>query len=500
MSTDLLIRGATVLDPGSPLRTTDIRIADGVITAVGDGGAPGSARVIDGTGAIATPGLVNAHTHSGQHLDRGVAPNLPLDLWLIWVVYGGPGFDADDAYTLAAAGAIEMLETGCTSVLDHAWLPTDGFAAHAEAIMSAYADVGIRAGLAPMIQDRDIFESMSFEGTGHATPEPLAEPTDPALLVGLMRDFLDRWETLHPLLTPMVGPSAPQRCSDELMAGLAALTDERDALFHTHVLETRTQIVATRRRYGRSIVDVLGDLRLLGPRSSLAHGVWMDADEYAAVRDSGTTIVHNPLSNLRCGSGLLPLGDLVRGDVAVALGADGAASNDNQNMFEAMKVASIVHTLYDHHTRWPTATDVWRACLAGAAALGRPPARITAGAPADLVLLDAGRHTTLDHESLVRSLVLAEHGESVRTVVVDGRVVVEDGQVATVDRTTIDRRARALQQRIAEALAGRRDVYDRYADALAAIEDHAMATPVGVERRAAVTPAFATPTTAPSNA
>lgn len=491
MSADLLIRGATLLEPTAPLRTADIRIDDGLITGVGDAGASSAARVIEADGLIATPGLVNAHTHSGQNLDRGVAPNLPLDLWLIWVVHGGVPFSADDSYTLAAAGAVEMVETGCTAVVDHAWIPPEGFAAHAEAIMSAYADVGIRAGLAPMIQDRDIFESMSFDGTGHPPPAPFGDPLDPELLAERMDTFLTTWAHRHARLTPMVGPSAPQRCSDRLMELLAGLTRRHDALFHTHVLETRTQIVATRSRYGRSVVEVLADLGLLGPRTSLAHAVWMDAEEYTAVRDSATTIVHNPVSNLRCGSGLLPLADLLAGGVQVALGADGAASNDNQNMFEAMKVAALVHTLYGDHTTWPTATSVWETCLRGAAALGRPTGTIAPGAPADLVLLDGRRHVPLERDSLARSLVLAEHGQSVRSVVVDGRVVVEDGRVATVDRYDIERRAQALQQRIGEALPERRAVYDRYVDALTDVHRHAMAAPVGIERLANVTPAFA---------
>ncbi len=163
------------------------------------------------------PGLVNAHTHSGQHLDRGMAPNLPLDLWLMWVVYGGIPFSPDDSYTLAMSGALEMLRTGCTAVLDHAWVPADGFDDHVEAMASAYADAGIRCGLAPMIQDRDIFESMAF-GDDDAPP-PLGDPVDPMLLVEAMERYLTDYAG-RARFTPMVGPSAPQRCSDDLMVGL----------------------------------------------------------------------------------------------------------------------------------------------------------------------------------------------------------------------------------------------------------------------------------------
>ena len=115
MSTsELLVRGATILDPDAPLRAADIRAEGGTITEVGPGLRPGTAQVVDAAGLLATPGLINAHTHSGQNLDRGMAPNLPLDLWLIWVVFGNISTTADDFYTLAMAGALEMLETGCT--------------------------------------------------------------------------------------------------------------------------------------------------------------------------------------------------------------------------------------------------------------------------------------------------------------------------------------------------------------------------------------------------
>ena len=490
-ASELLVRGATILDSDGPLRVADIRTEGGTITEVGPGLRPGSARVIDADQMVAMPGLINAHTHSGQSLDRGVAPNLPLDLWLMWVVFGNISITADDRYTLAMAGALEMLESGCTAVLDHGSVPPWDFEDFSEAIMSAYADAGMRAGLAPMIGDLDIFDTMSFEGASGPRPEPLGDPFDPGGLVEAMTAFFDRWQGAHPRLTPMVGPSAPQRCSHELMDGLARLATERDALFHTHVLETRTQIAANLERYGRSSVSYLEDLGLLYPGSSLAHCVWMDSDEYDTVRRTGTTIVHNPLSNLRCGSGILPVADLLEGGVSVALGADGAASNDNQNMFEAMKFASLIQTLHGPHLRWPQPHAIWRMCLqGGAAALGQPLGSLKPTSAADIVLLSTERHVPVHAEGLVASLVLAEHGESVHTVIVDGEVVVSEGRSTRVDDTAMAERSRDLQRRIHEGLPERQALYDRYADVLTEVHDHAMAQPAPVERLAAITPAF----------
>ncbi len=276
------------------------------------------------------------------------------------------------------------------------------------------------------------------------------------------------------------------------MEGLAALARDRGALFHTHVLETKTQIAANLERYGRSSVSYLGDLGLLTPRSSLAHCVWMDPAEFSAVRQGGATIVHNPVSNLRCGSGLLPVADLLEGGVSVALGADGAASNDNQNMFEAMKFASLIQTLHGSHERWPQPHTIWRMCLrGGAAALGRPLGSLQAGSAADIVLLSTDRHVPVHAEGLAASLVLAEHGESVHTVIVDGEVMLSAGASARVDSAAAAGRARELQRRIHEALPERQAFYGRYVDVLTEVHDQAMQEPAAVQRLAEITPAFA---------
>ena len=502
-SGELLVKGATVLDAHGPLRIADIRIDGAIIAEVGSGLRAGSARTVDAADMIAMPGLINAHTHSGQSLDRGVAPNLPLDLWLMWAVLGNISVTAEDRYTLAMAAALEMLTSGCTAVLDHGWVPPWDFEDYSEAIMSAYADAGMRAGLAPMIGDLDIFDTMSFEGASLPRPAPLGDPFDPHELIDSMTAFFDRWQDAHPRLIAMVGPSAPQRCSFELMDGLARLARDRDAPVHTHVLETKTQIAANLERFGRSSVDYLRDLGLLTPKTSLAHSVWMDSEEYSAVRDCGATIVHNPVSNLRLGSGILPVADLLEGGVSVALGADGAASNDNQNMFETMKFASLLQTLHGSHTRWPQPRTIWQMCLkGGAAALGQPHAlgSLTPGKAADIVLLSAQRHVPVHADGLITSLVLAEHGESVHTVIVGGEVMISDGASTRVDMAETARRSRELQQRIHEHLPQRQAFYDRYADVLAEVHDHAMAEPARVQRLAEITPAFADAPTASTDA
>jgi cytosine/adenosine deaminase-related metal-dependent hydrolase len=477
-----------VLDPELPFEPADIGIVDGRVAEVGRIPAASASTTIDGHGMVAMPGLVNAHTHSGQHLDRGVAPNLPLDLWLMWVVYAGIEFTPDDSYTLALSGALEMTRTGCTAVLDHPWVPAEGFELHIDAMTSAYADAGLRCALAPMIQDRDIFESIGFGDM--PTPAALSEPVEPAHLIDCMRQFLSDHAD-RSLLTPMVGPSAPQRCSHELMTGLVDLAKEYSAPLHTHVLETRSQVFATRARYGASVVEYLHEIGALNARTSLAHCVWLDADEYELVRAAGSTIVHNPISNLRCGSGLLPLGGLLDNDVNVGLGADGAASNDSQNMFEAMKIAALMHTMSGSFPNWPTASDIWATCLRGGArALGADIGSLTPGSSADIVLLDTERHAAVSRDALVRSLVFAEHGDSVHSVIVDGNVLIEDGVRRTVPADH-GARERELLVRIHESLPGREAVLSEYGPALGVIHERDEARPLAINRMPTITPAFA---------
>jgi cytosine/adenosine deaminase-related metal-dependent hydrolase len=477
-----------LLDPDAPFEAADIRISGDTIVEVGPNLRAQDEEVLDATEKLVMPGLINAHTHSGQSLDRGLVPSLPLDLWLMWVVYGGVKQTPDEAYTTAAAGALEMLHTGCTAVLDQAWIPTADFEAHSDAIMSAYADLGLRATVAAMVQDRDVYESFPLDLVpDHPVPAPLSRPEDPERLAEQVATFIDRWTGKREQLIPIPGPSAPQRCSDEFLARIAEVAAARGIKVHTHLLETKSQVFATRHRYGKSVVEHLADLRLLGPQMSFAHCVWLDGSEYKTLRDAGSVLVHNPISNVRCGSGLLPLGPLLRMGMPVALGADGAASNDNQNMFEVLKFATLIHTLYGDFRQWPPATQVWRACLrGGAAAIGQAIGAIAPGAKGDLVVLGLDRHALRPKEQMVTSLVMAEHGESVETVVVGGTVVLKDGRSTRVSESDLIRRSRAFMTRANDEFDRRKHIYGSAEALISAMLDEVTARDLPVHRLAAV--------------
>ena len=479
----LVVAGSHILDPARPVEVADIRIENGRITEIGQNIETRGAELIDATGMLAMPGLINAHTHSGQSLDRGTTPNLPLDLWIAWAVFGSVPRTPDDAYTTAAAGAMEMLVTGCTAVLDHVYIDPDNFDEHVEAVVTAYEDTGLRAAVAPMLGDLSFADSLPRHLAGES-PLPEGPPLDPEMLREHMERFVVDQRDRHDRIIPLLGPGAPQRCSDEYLTMLIELAARHDVGIHTHLLETKSQVFAGRERYGRSTVAHIDDMGLLGRRSSLAHVVWADPAELSLIADRAATVVHNPWSNLRCGSGVMPMQEMVEAGVEIAVGADGAASNDNQNMFEALKLATLLQTLVGPHDEWPTAESVWaRSLSGGAAAIGRAVGSLAPGMLADIVLLDLDRHVVADREHLVASLAFAEHGESVDTVIVHGEIMVRDGRSTRIDETDLGNRARAFQRRLHDHLDERTAVFSRWQPALEEIEAAVDDLPLDIERR-----------------
>ncbi len=471
-----MIRGATILDPVSPLRRADIRIKQGLITEIDEGLRPESEAVIDAWDRVAMPGLVNAHTHSGQSLDRGTALNLPLDLWMVWSIYAGIEHSPEDSYTTAASGALEMLTTGCTTVIDQVFLPAEDFFSHAAAVRAAYEDVGMRAYMAPMLQDRDFLKSLELESLASASRPAPSPDYEPQGLIGHLRRFVDGFEGADRRLRPMLGPTAPQRCSDEFMVLVTGLAKERDLRVHTHLLETKTQRLACARRWAGPLLEHLSEAGLLSSRTSFAHGVWLAPDEHRAIKAAGAVVVHNPISNMRLGSGVLPLQFLLASGVPVAVGTDGAASNDSQDMFEALKSASMLNTLYGGFRTWAQPEDVWRACLLGGAqAVGERIGRIEVGAAADVVLVRADHHVLAPRDHLVASLVNGGIKGSIDTVIVAGRLVVEDGTPAFSGAKELKARSHTYMERSAKSYESRRRVYDDYKDLIAtAIDDAAI--------------------------
>jgi guanine deaminase len=477
-----LAGGRLIVERGGGAHATsepvDVRIRDGRIEAVVPHAPPSPAApgALDVTGMLVVPGLVNGHTHSHETFHKGRYENLPLELWMHYVrpPFPTPALDAETVYLRTMVSAIETLRGGATTVVDDVNQFPDLRADHIEAVFRAYEDLGLRALVSVSLFDRPFFRAVPFieeEMPPALLAELAAAPgPDPRRLLDLAADLIRRRHPHRQRVGFIVAPSAPQRCTDRFLADLLGLARQERVPAITHVHETRLQAVSGQLFYGKSMVAHLDDLGGLGPLLSLIHGVWLRPDDVARLARAGATIQHNPVSNLRLASGLGPVRALLDGGVNVSLGSDGCGSCTAARMLDVVGAAAMLHTLRGEMRDWVGAGEAWAmATVNGARALGfEDLGRVAAGQRADLVCyrLDGVGFTPLNDP--LRQLVCGERGQSIDTVVVDGRAVMRGGRIVTVDEPALLTAARDVHARLRPDLArsdalvdGIRPVYER---------------------------------------
>lgn len=470
----LLVRGGRLLDDRHEVEDADLLIEDGVITERRAGlEPPAGVEVVDVSGALVVPGLINAHTHSNQTLEKGLCDALPLDAWMVIASYGGAGalLGPEELKVSTLMGAIEMLRTGTTSVVDCVRVDLECFADGLDAVMGAYIESGMRAGVAAQYTDIDFFSSLPVElidaGDQLIRP-PRAAPEE---VLAQVDEFIGRWRDRHPRVQPMLGPSSLPRCSTELFEASIDLARHREVRLQTHLLSARSQVPFAHSRYGTSMVRHLDRLGCLEEWASFAHAIWLDDDEIEMLAASPAAAVHNPVSNLKLGAGIAPAPALWRRGGRVALGADGASSNDSQNLWETVKMAALLHRVVLDPDDWPGSADALGMCWqGGATVLGRSVGSLDVGAAGDLVVLEWGQLLPAPTEQLRHQLVYSELGSSVDLVVVDGDVVVRDGEVLTIDVKAVQEAAREVVERIWATLPARLARFDEVAPTLARLE------------------------------
>lgn len=466
-----VIRGALLADPAKRrAEPADVLIEDGVIRAVGGAGlrAPEGARVVEAAGMLIHPGLVNAHTHGHGGLARGQGDRWTLELLLAAAPWIGGGRALADKKLTALICAAEMAGKGCTAAYDlyaEFPLPTrEGLDAAAE----AYAEVGMRAVIAPMVADRTLYEAVP--GLMEALPDELRAAAERQRLapreqtVAAIADILRHWRWDAQDIRAAVAPTIPLHCADEFMCACAKLARHHGVPLHSHVGESKVQAVAGLKRYGKTLVAHLDTLGLLGPDFTAAHGIWLDDEDLRRLAAHGASLAHNPGSNMRLGNGLFGLRRALDLGVNVGLGTDGASSSDNLNMYEAMRCASMVSKVQGPDPRaWASVEEVYRAATAGSArALGfRDIGAIAPDMKADIVFLDLSALNWIPHNGTVNQLVHAEDGTSVRHVMIGGRFVVRNGKLLTVDVAKLAREAEAARDRLEALNAGMREVFER---------------------------------------
>jgi guanine deaminase len=463
-----LIRGGLIAEAATRRAApADILVEDGIIRAVGTGlAAPADARVEDATGLLLHPGLINAHTHGHGGLARGLADTWTLELLLAAAPWMGGGRSLADKKLSTQLVAAEMALKGVTAAYDlsaEAPLPTrDGMDAMAE----AYAEVGLRAVIAPMVADRTVWDAVP--GLRDALPDALraqVDATRPApgdATLAAMREVLQHWRWGAADIRAALAPTIPLHCADEFLCGCGALAKEFGAPVQSHVGESKLQALAGMQRYGKTLVQHLDSLGLVGPGFSAAHGIWLIDDDLRLLAAKGAAIAHNPGSNMRLGNGMFRLRRALDLGVTVGIGTDGVSSSDTSNMYEAMRAAfQLAAVQGPDPADWVSAEEVWRAGTEGSArALGFADiGAIAPGMKADIVFLDLAHPNWMPLNATVNQLVHTEDANALRHVMVGGGFIVRDRRLLTVDLAKLAREAEAARARLEALNAEKRQLF-----------------------------------------
>ena len=416
------------------------------------------------------PGLINGHTHGHGNLAKGMGDRWSLELLLNAAPWIGGGRELEDKYLSTLIGAAEMLLKGTTAAYDLSFeFPaptTDGVAASAK----AYKDAGMRCVLAPMVADITFFDAIP--GLYDALPAHLQKEI-PSLRLAPAETTLERiksvlegWEIDTDWVRPAVAPTIPHHCSERFLTGCRDLARAHGVGLHSHVAESKVQAVTGRRLYGKTLLQHMDAMGLVGPDFVVAHGVWLDDEDMKRLAGHGASVSHNPGSNALLGSGIADARRMLELGVNLGIGTDGANCADNQNMYEAMRTALYVsHVRGPDTSLWLETAEILKAATEGSAkALGMQQiGKIAKGYKADIVFLDLGAINWIPMNDPVNQLVQTEDGTSVHSVMVGGRFAVRDRKLVNVLLASLAKDVEATRDRLASLNRERRELVAKLA-------------------------------------
>jgi 5-methylthioadenosine/S-adenosylhomocysteine deaminase len=443
---DLLILGGTLVTgraDGLVLRDAGVAVAGATIVAVGPRGEVqahySAARTVTADDMLVFPGLVDTHTHLYQTLLKGIGDDLPLMEWLdACTLPSIPHLTPRMCYVAAALGCIESLRSGCTTIFDYMVDHPD--IEVYDAILQAFDDVGIQGILGRGLRDRQT------EATALNLPSFASQLADCARLI-------DAYGQQRVWMTP----GATWAMEEDSLRTTRRMANERGVRMSLHTDEVMFDSQESLRRFGQRTVPFLERIGFLGPDVLHAHCVQLSEEDCQILARAGGCVSYNPVSNMYLGSGVPPIPRLLELGVTVALGADGAASNNSQDMLEALKVSALLPKVAWRDPAIFTAADAVRlATCGGAAALGRDDfGSLEAGKRADLFIFDPLHAKSIPVHDPVSTLVYSSGEVNVRTTIVGGRVVLDDGRIVGIDEHAILREAQTLAEQLSE-LAGTR--------------------------------------------
>jgi 5-methylthioadenosine/S-adenosylhomocysteine deaminase len=445
---DTLLRGGTVVTMNEQFdlfADGAVAIQGSHIVAVGPTAEIEAAytaeTVVDCAGQYVLPGLVNAHTHIPMTLLRGLADDLRLDVWLLGYMMPTEREFVTPAFCRLGAqlACAEMMRSGVTAFADMYYFESD--------VAAATAQAGLRGVLGQCV--------LKF-------PAPDAESYTESL--ALTRQFIQQWQG-HPLIVPAIAPHAPYSLTDDIMRQCAALAQEYDVPLLIHLAETRAEVDDSIREFGAPVIERVQGVHLFDAKVLAAHCVHISSAEMRTLHATDTTVAHCPTSNLKLASGIAPVAEMLKHDLTVGIGTDGPASNNDLDMFEEMRLAAILaKTQANDPTVLPARQALLMATRMGAAALYLDDitGSLEAGKRADVIAMDAHVLHNLpqferDSQAVYSRIVYAGHASDVRHVWCDGRWLMRDRQVLTVDEPTVLAEAQVLARQIDDFLRQREE-------------------------------------------
>ncbi len=435
---DLIISGGTVVTMDDSRRIIEngaVVVKNGRILAIGR--ATEIARdyaareVINAGGKVVIPGLINGHTHVPMTLFRGLADDLDLQEWLTKYIFPAEAKNVTEEFVRVGTrlGLAEMIRAGTTTYCDMYYFE--------DAIADETSKAGMRGVLGETLIDL-----------------PVADNKTNAEGMAYVESYVKKWQG-NALIIPAIAPHAPYTVSEEHLKSIRAFSDRTGAPIVTHISETKREVDDSLKAKGASPIDYLTRIGFLNNRVIAAHVVWPTEEELGLLKKFGVGIVHNPQSNMKLASGVAPVPEMLTRNLPVGLGTDGAASNNDLNIWEEMDTAAKLHKLISKDPKVVNAEESFEmATIRGARAihLESEIGSIEKGKRADLVIVDLDDLNQTPYYNIYSDLVYATKAADVRTVIIEGRVVMRDRRLLTLNEETIKADARRYRERIIRSL------------------------------------------------
>ena len=390
-------------------------------------------ETLNAAGKVIIPGLINGHTHIPMTLFRGLADDLDLQEWLTKYIFPAEAKNVTEDFVRAGTrlGLAEMIRGGTTTYCDMYYFE--------DAIADETAKAGVRGVLGETVIDF-----------------PVADNKTNAEAMAYVERFVQKWQG-HELIVPAIAPHAPYTVSEEHLKAVRAFSDRTGAPIVTHISETKREVDDSIKAHGASPVEYLSRIGFLSDRVIAAHMVWPNDGEIAILKRAGVGVVHNPQSNMKLASGVAPVPKMMAEGLKVGLGTDGAASNNDLNMWEEMDTAAKLHKLISNDPKVMSAQQAFELATirgAGALHLEKEIGSIEKGKRADLVIVNRDSLNQIPVYNIYSDLVYATKASDVETVIINGKIVMRERRLLTLNEASIKAEARQFREKIIKSLGG----------------------------------------------